>query len=1244
MSADINTKHQKPQLQSSIRGQGIVLFLLFLMLSASTFNPRSAYARGGPDGVASIKDKRVLVLCSYGYSLPGYQKLIPSFLAALEKAGVSTNGLFIEYLDLLRIKDKEHRQALAGMLRHKYAKTDMDLIVTLHGSALGFFLDEAKDIFPNVPVVSWIVQEAFYSGETGHRIFRIQASLDVTGTLERALELFPKTRRVVFISGVAESERQVEQEAKAVFAKWGDKLQFEYTSGLSNEEMLDRVANLPPQSIVIYWNVFRDKTGRTFVPRDVGEMVAKQANAPVFGLYDTLLGLGVVGGSLLSFEAEGARTGRLALDILNGEISLTEQETTMTGAPVPMFDWKQVEEWGGNVIKLPEASIFINRPLSFWDLYGWYIVGSIGLLLGQSFLIASLLIQRRRGGRAEEELMELNQTLEQRVAERTSELSESEARFRSLFENMTEGVALHEVVYDESGTAVDYTILTVNPAFEAHTGLKVEECRGQLASILYGSGSAPYLDLYATTANSGEPHSFETYFPPLERHFHISVSSPTKGRFVTVFEDITERKRMEEALRASEAHFRALAEALPQIVWTADADGGVEWFNQRWYDYTGEPQPVGEGWSWDKVAHPDEMAHTLKNWREARERGELFQNEIRVRRHDGQYRWFLVRAWPLQDSNGSVIRWFGTNTDIEDIKQAEEQLQKENCEIGLLNRVIRVFAETSGDELFDQVLEIVQEGLASRHGVFGYIAEPGHLICPSLSKMLDVCEIEGKCIHYPPEKWKGRWARALLEKRSLYSNEPSPVPPGHPAIRNNLAAPILFRGEVIGLLNLANKETDYTETDRALLETMGERIAPLLYAWIQKKLRDDERANAEETLRAKEMGLREAQRLAHIGSWHWDAKTDVTTGSDELLRIYGFDPMTDRMPDFQEQRGRCYPIEDWERVNEGVQKALQTGVGYELDVRAIRDSKPIWLTTRSEVIRDADGEISGLRGTVQDITERKRIEEELRKAHDELELRVRERTADLQVSNKALMEYAAKLERLNEELQEFAFVASHDLQEPLRKIQTFGNMLAKNHQEDLGEQGKDYLTRITRAAKRMSDLLRSLLDYSRIATHPSPFEPVNLEELAWEAVSDLELAIQKVGGSVDIGELPVIEADAAQFRQLVQNLVANSMKYCRDCEKPVVKIYGHTSGTTCTILFEDNGIGFEEEYVDRIFRPFQQLHGRSAGYEGTGMGLAICRKIVERHEGSITAKSTPGQGTTFIVQLPMKLRERSSNG
>ena len=241
-----------------------------------------------------------------------------------------------------------------------------------------------------------------------------------------------------------------------------------------------------------------------------------------------------------------------------------------------------------------------------------------------------------------------------------------------------------------------------------------------------------------------------------------------------------------------------------------------------------------------------------------------------------------------------------------------------------------------------------------------------------------------------------------------------------------------------------------------------------------------------------------------------------------------------------------------------------------------------------------------------------------------------------------------ELTRSNRELQQFASIASHDLQEPLRKIQAFGNRLKEKYGETLTDQGRDYLERMQNAAQRMQTLIDDLLTLSRITTKAQPFVPVNLTQVTQEVLSDLEVRIQQTEGRVEVGELPTIDADPLQMRQLLQNLISNALKFHRDEEPQVVKIYSQrlenpenhpTEGSTvaefCQIIVEDRGIGFDEKYLDRIFNVFQRLHSRSE-YEGTGMGLAICRKIAERHGGSLTGKSTPGQGAKFIVTLPIK--------
>jgi PAS domain S-box-containing protein len=241
-----------------------------------------------------------------------------------------------------------------------------------------------------------------------------------------------------------------------------------------------------------------------------------------------------------------------------------------------------------------------------------------------------------------------------------------------------------------------------------------------------------------------------------------------------------------------------------------------------------------------------------------------------------------------------------------------------------------------------------------------------------------------------------------------------------------------------------------------------------------------------------------------------------------------------------------------------------------------------------------------------------------------------------------LRAHAAKLEHSNRELQEFAFVASHDLQEPLRKIEAFGDRLQTKFGDVLNDDGKLYLERMQSAAKRMRTLIDDLLSYSRVTSKAKPFDRVSLANVAREVVSDLEIRIAETGAVVQVGPLFEIAADGTQMRQLFQNLLSNALKFRNPDRPPEVVISsrilpsdGRQRTKQCEITVADNGIGFDEKYLDRIFSIFQRLHGKTQ-YEGNGIGLATVRKIIDRHGGTITAKSRPGEGATFIITLPVR--------
>lgn len=245
-------------------------------------------------------------------------------------------------------------------------------------------------------------------------------------------------------------------------------------------------------------------------------------------------------------------------------------------------------------------------------------------------------------------------------------------------------------------------------------------------------------------------------------------------------------------------------------------------------------------------------------------------------------------------------------------------------------------------------------------------------------------------------------------------------------------------------------------------------------------------------------------------------------------------------------------------------------------------------------------------------------------------------------SDEALKYLNTQLERSNSELLDFASVASHDLQEPLRKIQAFSDRIIVKYSTILPDEGKDYLHRMNNAANRMQKLINDLLTYSRVSTKPLPFIKVDLNQIVEDVLLDLEVAIEESNTSVIIEKLPVIQADEVQMRQLFQNLIGNALKFHSITKKPKIIVESKSDKERvgsidkfCHITIKDNGIGFEQKYASKIFNVFQRLH-TSSEYTGTGVGLAVCRKIVERHKGKISAKSSPNVGTTFTITLPLK--------
>jgi two-component system sensor kinase FixL len=237
------------------------------------------------------------------------------------------------------------------------------------------------------------------------------------------------------------------------------------------------------------------------------------------------------------------------------------------------------------------------------------------------------------------------------------------------------------------------------------------------------------------------------------------------------------------------------------------------------------------------------------------------------------------------------------------------------------------------------------------------------------------------------------------------------------------------------------------------------------------------------------------------------------------------------------------------------------------------------------------------------------------------------------IAAQKLEAYAQELERSNRELQEFAYVASHDLQEPLRKIQAFGSRVSSRYGDQLDERGRDYVLRMQNAAARMQELINALLTFSRVTSKGQPFKRIDLQETVKNVLIDLELRIEETQAQIDLADLPEIEADPMQMRQLFQNLLSNALKFVAEDRTPHIQIGCQAAEKMVHITIQDNGIGFDEKYIHKVFDMFERLHGRQE-YDGTGVGLTICRRIVERHGGEIRVNSKLNEGTKFTIILP----------
>jgi PAS domain S-box-containing protein len=510
---------------------------------------------------------------------------------------------------------------------------------------------------------------------------------------------------------------------------------------------------------------------------------------------------------------------------------------------------------------------------------------------------------------------------------------------------------------------------------------------------------------------------------------------------VTHSQDINKRKIAESRLKESQEKFKQLANSIPQLAWMARADGYIYWFNQRWYEYTGTRPMDVTGWGWQKVLDTSIVSSTIKQWKAYIRNGKAYEMIFSLQGKDGINREFLTKSIPIKDKEGKIEQWFGTHTDISQLKKVEKELK------------------------------------ISRN-------------------KLNIALENGK-----------------------------------------------------------------------------------------------------------------------IGTWQYNLATNEMIWDDRAENMFRVEPgkLGGTFADFRE----LIHEEDLQHLTGAFNGSIESGKPFEVIFRL----RPVngesnYISLKALVNKDRRGKPLTLAGVCFDVTDMKKGNE------------------------KILLKLNEELLRSNKDLQQFAYVASHDLQEPLRMVSSFTQLLLQKYKDKLDDDGIEYIHYAVDGAKRMYELLNGLLAYSRVQTRGSEFGRVDMNNVLAKVQNSLNLIINETGTVIESPVLPEIIADENQMIQLMQNLIENSIKFSSG--NPLIRISVTSADNEIVFSIRDQGIGIEEQYFDRIFKIFQRLH-RSDEYSGTGIGLAICKRIIERHSGKIWVESEPGKGSSFFFSIPVPYTIPNSN-
>jgi PAS domain S-box-containing protein len=1134
---------------------------------------------GNVAGVQQPKEaKRVLMLFSGQKDLPGQILAEEGMRASLQQSKDFKFEYFIEYLDRYRFSDVSYRKSMLDLFRTKYGDKKIDLFLPEGYHALEFATAHGDEILPQTPVVfATILEKQVKRLKLDQRFTGSLVQIDFSGLLNIALNIHPDTRHVVIIAGASKLGRSIEELTRVVYKSYEYRYDFIYLGHLAMGDMLGRLQKLPEHTVVLYFLLAKDGKGDTFKPWNVTKMVSDAANAPVYGMAETYLGHGIVGGALLSTEASGRKAGEIGLRILEGE-NLADIPISAEGTILNMFDWRQLKRWGIHERNLPEGSIVHYKERSFWYLYRWYVIGGIFIFLFQLGFITALLAQRRKRRQTQ------------------AHLRGSEERYRVFVNNSTEGIwrVEFEVPIDVDLPEEKQFKLVVKHAYIAEandayarsvgfdSGDKIIGTRFEEFIPLSEQKNIDTLKAWIRGQYSIlNAETIESHKDGITRVFLNNASAVIEdGRVVTVWgthTDITELKIAEKNLRIAEQKYRTVADFTYDWEYWMAPEGHMLYVSPSCERISGYSASafIEDPELLERTILPEDrqiwIEHQIESGINTVSAQEI---QFRIRMRNGEVRWIEHVRQPVHSPDGEFLGVRASNRDITKRKLAEE--------------------------ILDMSRKFNYAVLMSMKDHIAVLDKAGYILTVNTSwldfaRKNDVSspELVGEGINY------------LDACRRVSDDSDESAQKALDGIKSVLNG----WQNIFELEYPCHSPTEQRWYFMRVIPFKGERGGAVVsHADIS------DRKKAENELKAKETMLEEAQRIAHLGSWNWNIMTDELSWSDEIFRIFGISAQ-EFGATYEYFLERIHP-DDLEDVKETIKCALDDpSMNYNLRHRITTpNGKERIVRARGKVTLDDQGKASRMTGTLQDVTDITQMEMEANKLKAEL----------------------SHLDRVSSMGVLTAGIA-HEINQPLTAILSNAQAairFLKKEPQDI-EEVKNALQDIISDGKRSGEMVHSIRNIMK--RYEPKHQEIDFNEtvrvvlmlLKSEALNRKVLLSQKLHP-----DIPPVYADRIEIQQVALNLLTNALEAIsgQQISNPELTVSTQFKDNKDVILsVSDSGPGIEPSRIDSIFDAFE-----TTKKGGLGIGLSICRSIADLHGGQIWAENRPEGGAIFFFSLPLR--------